>query len=323
MNLNAYEIREMQTADLPAVNRILSKSFTAARINEGFKRPRVPLVHQSFLEMYLASFPPGCFVMEHKHTLIGYSFAHLWGKIGWIGPVSIIPAHQGRHLGREIMQATVKALQEAGARVIGLETVPRNYRNLGFYSNLGFLPGPLSLDLVRHVPPVWAETIPENFQAAYHSELAPAELAKVCVEADKLAQAVDPNLRLQSEIALIRQFQYGDALYVRDNGKLAACIVAHTETYSPEETARPLKVVMLLVHPQQSDLLTDLLPLLFKWAEQKQLTGISVRTPTRYQRAYRTLIEAGFRVAHAELRMSLEGYHEQANPDHCNLMKWE
>lgn len=319
----AYEIRAMQPDDLPAVNRILSKSFTAARINEGFKRPHVPLVHQSFLEMYLAAFPPGCYVMEHKHTLIGYSFAHLWGKVGWIGPVSIIPAYQGKHLGREIVQATVQALQNADARVIGLETVPRNYRNLGFYSNLGFLPGPLSLDLVRHVPPVRAETLPDHVEALFHSELTSNEHAKIFAEAEALARAIDPNLWLQSEIALIRQFQYGDVLYVRDNRRLIACVVAHTETYSPEETARPLKIIMLLVHPQQNALLPDLLPLLFRWAERKQLTSISVRTPTRYQRAYRTLIDAGFRVAHAELRMTLEGYHEQAHPDHCNLMKWE
>jgi hypothetical protein len=110
---------------------------------------------------------------------------------------------------------------------------------------------------------------------------------------------------------------------VSENGKLAACIVAHTETYSPDETARPLKIVMLLVHPERTARLPELLPLLFTWAGQQQLASISVRTPTRYQHAYRALIEAGFRVSHAELRMTLEGHHEQADPEHCNLTKWE
>lgn len=321
--MSSYQLRQMQSADLPAVNRVLSKSFTAARMEEGYRRPYVPLVHLSFLEMYRSSLPAACLVMEYKHNLIGYAFAHLWGGVGWIGPVSLMPEYQGKHLGREIMQAVIQALQQAGAQVIGLETEPRSSRNIGFYSNLGFLPTQLSLDMVRHVPPVRTEALPPAREVFFHSQLGAAEAARAVTEAEALAAALDPCLRLRHEIGLIHQFGYGDTLYVRSDGALAACVVAHTETYSPEETARHLRIVMLLVHPQHTALLAEVPALLLAWAEQKQNTCVTIRTPTRYAHAYRMLLETGFRITHAELRMTLAGYHEQADPGHCNLMKWE
>ncbi|MDZ7266831.1 MAG: GNAT family N-acetyltransferase [candidate division KSB1 bacterium] len=321
--MSAYQLRQMQSTDLPAVNHILSEAFTAARLEEGHRRPYVPQVHLSFLEMYRSSLPAACLVMEHKHNVIGYAFAHLWGGVGWIGPVSLLPAYQGRHLGRELMQAVIQALQQAGAQVIGLETEPRSSRNIGFYSHLGFLPAQLSLDLVRQVPPVRRETRMPQRQFFFHSELSAAEAARTLEEAEALAQALDPCLRIRHEIGLIQQFRYGDTLYLRAGDMLVACVLAHTETYSPEETARHLRIVMLLVHPQYTALLAELPALLLAWAEQQHNTCITVRTPTRYAGAYRMLLEAGFRVSHAELRMTLSGYHEQADPDHCNLMKWE
>ncbi len=319
----SYTIREMRSADLPAVNRVLSKAFTSARIDEGYKNAYVRPCHLSFLEMYLANFPGGCFVMENKQSLFGYTFAHLLGQVGWIGPLSILPAQQGKHLGHEIVLAAIKALQHAGAQVIGLETAPRNYRNLGFYSKLGLQPGRLTLDLTKRVPPVAGESLPSKYEVCFIGQAEGAQRAELLAEVDALARRIDPCLALSNEIALTLRFNYGDALCLREGKRMVACALAHTETYSEDEAARYLKVVTLLIEPKRTELPGQVVQLLCNWASHKHLDTVSIRTPTRYARAYHALLGLGFRVFHAELRMTLKGFHERAHPREFYLSKWE
>jgi GNAT superfamily N-acetyltransferase len=311
----------MRRSDLPAVNRILSKAFTAARISDGFKKTHVPLCHLSFLEMYLAAFPPGCFVIENENGLVGYTFARLWGEVGWIGPASIIPAHQGKHLGQRLMVSAMEVLKSAGARVIGLETMPRSYRNIGFYTKLGFVPQNLTIDLTMAVPPILQDPLPANDEVIFYSDLDPAQRALVASTADELARRIDPHLSIRPEIELTCRFEYGDALCIRGGRGLLACLIIHTKTYSEEEVPRYMKITQMIVDPALS--VDEIVPHLFAYATREHLDTISIRTPTRYYRAYTELVAAGFQVFHSELRMTLEGYHEVADPRSFNLSKWE
>ncbi len=321
--MSSYLLREMRSADLPAVNRVLSKAFTSARLEEGYKNAYVRPCHLSFLEMYLANFPGGCFVMENKQSLLGYTFAHLWGQVGWIGPLSIVPAQQGKHLGNEIVLAALKALQQVGAQVIGLETAPRNYRNIGFYSKLGFRPGKLTLDMTKRVPPVAGGVLPAKYETCFLSQAESAQRNALLEEVEALTRRIDPCLSLRSEIELTLRFNYGDALCLREGNRMIACALAHSETYSEDENARYLKVIALLIEPKRAELPGQVIQLLCNWAGQKHLDTVSVRTPTRYARAYHALLGLGFRVFHAELRMTLKGYHERAHPREFYLSKWE
>jgi hypothetical protein len=78
-----------------------------------------------------------------------------------------------------------------------------------------------------------------------------------------------------------------------------------------------------LIRPGHEDILSQLVQQLSLWATQKHLDTVSIRTPTRYHRAYQALLGLGFRIFHGELRMTLAGCHEQAAPEHFYLSKWE
>lgn len=318
-----YSLRTMRPEDLPGVNRILSKAFTSARIEEGYKNAYVRPCHLSFLEMYRANFPEGCFVVENKQGLLGYTFAHLLGQVGWIGPLSVLPAHQGKHLGHEIVLAAINALQQADAQVIGLETAPRNYRNLGFYSRLGFNPGRLTFDMTKRVPPIALDALPARYDMSFASHYEGSDRQELLAEIDALARRIDPCLALGHEIELALRFKYGDAMCLHAGKRLLACALAHTEPYSEDESARYLKVIALLIEPKRAELPGHLVQLLCSWANHKHLDTVSIRTPSRYTRAYRALLGLGFRVFHAELRMTLKGFHERAHPREFNLSKWE
>jgi len=316
-----YRLRLMRRSDLPAVNRILSKAFTAARIADGFKNTQVPLCHLSFLEMYLAAFPAGCFVIEHENNLVGYTFSRLLGEVAWIGPVSVIPAHQGKKLGQQLMVKVIETLQRAGARVIGLETMPRSVHNIGFYTKLGFLPQNLTVDLIRPIPRHLEEPYPADYEVLFYNDADPAEKAFLISAAEKLARRSDPHLSIRTEIEITAQFQYGDTICVQRDRELLACFIAHTQKYSEDEVPRYMKIVLTLMETSLS--VAEILPHLFAFAARNGLGTISFRTPTRYARAYRELVAAGFQVFHSDLRMTLEGHEEVADPKNFYLSKWE
>jgi GNAT superfamily N-acetyltransferase len=316
-----YQLRLMRRSDLPAVNRVLAKAFTAARINDGFKTPQVPLCHLSFLEMYLAVFPNGCFVMDDPNGLAGYAFSRLWGEVAWIGPVSVIPAHQGKKLGQQLMVKSIETLQRAGARVIGLETMPRSVHNIGFYTKLGFLPQNLTVDLIQAVPRHPEEPFPADYEVLCYNAADPAEKASLIAATETLARRIDSHLSIRPEIEVTSQFQYGDTIFVRRGREMLACFIAHTKTYSEDEVPRFMKIVLTLMDASLS--VAEILPHLFAFAVRENLDTISFRTPTRYIRAYSELVAAGFKVFHSDLRMALEGYEEIADPKNFYLSKWE
>lgn len=317
--------RNMRQEDVPAVNLILSKAFTSARVEEGYKNTHVPLCHASFLEMYLANFPEGCFVAEGNKGIAAYAFSRLWGQVGWIGPISVVPAAQGQKLGQALMRETLAVLQNAGARVIGLETMPRNYRNLGFYSKLGFVPQELTVDLHTAVPgmiPSEALFEEKEYEPIFWGACDLAERAALTAALEKFTRKLDPNLSLAREVELTRQFDYGDALLVRHPQRgLIGGALGHSETYSAEEPRRFLKINALLLDETMA--LRPMLRLLFAWATREGLPMISIRTPTRYYLAYSELLRCGFTVFHSDLRMTLQGYHEVALPESFYLSKWE
>jgi len=319
--MREYRLRLMQRSDLPAVNRILAKAFTAARLSDGFKTPRVPLCHLSFLEMYLAVFPNGCLAIDHQNGLVGYAFSRLWGEVAWIGPVSVIPAHQGKKLGQQLMVKSIETLQRAGARVIGLETMPRSVHNIGFYTKLGFLPQNLTVDLIQAVPRRLEEPFPADDQVVCYNHADPAARASLLAATETLARRLDPHLSIRPEIEVTHQFDYGDTIFVRRGREVLACFIVHNKTYSADEAPHFMKIVVSLMDASLS--VSEILPQLFAFAGREALGTISFRTPTRYLRAYSELVAAGFKVFHSDLRMTLEGYEEIADPKNFYLSKWE
>lgn len=320
--MSKFFLRTMRRDDIAAVNLVLSKSFTKARLEEGYKDSPVPLCHPAFLEMYLAGFPEGCLIAEKHGEIAGYTFSRLWGEVGWIGPVSVIPALQGQKLGKLLMDETVNTLQKAGARVIGLETIPRNYRNLGFYGKLGFAPQQLVLDMQSPTPPRLGEVAGDDVEAIFWGLCDEQERTALRPALEEFAKEIDPHLSLVREIDLVRKFEYGDALLVKHAQRgLIGCAIAHSETYSAEESRTFLKVIVLLLADDKE--FKQLLNLLYIWARREGLGSLILRAPTRYHLAYRELLQCGFRVVHADLRMTLNGYHEIAPPESFYLTKWE
>ncbi|RMF68219.1 MAG: GNAT family N-acetyltransferase [Calditrichaeota bacterium] len=314
----------MQKADLEQVNLILSKSFNHARIQQGYRSGHVPVCKRTFLEMYLDANPDGSFVLEKRGRILAYGFTRLWGRIGWLGPLSVLPAHEDKGYGKQIVRASVAYLQERGATTIGLEMAAASSRNIGFYSRLDFTPEKLTLDLVRKVDKPSRSRPPGEFSLLRFGEMGEDRRERCVAQWREVADRLEPGLDYTREIELARRFGFGDAAVVSVSDRPVAFVLAHTETYSEQEERKFLKVNVLQLLPERpvSDL--DLvLEALQQWAREERLPGLYLRVPTRYQAAHEFLSASGFTVVQNDLRMTLKGYPQMDSPECVNLSKWE
>ncbi len=318
-------IRQMVESDLSQVNLILSKAFTHARLQNGLSDSRVPLCKIEFLKMYLAGSPSGAWVMERNGRILAYCFSRLWGSVGWIGPLSVLPEEEGRGYGKQIVGAAVEALKGEGAKTIGLEMPAHSFRNLAFYTKLGFRANQLTVDLVRNVPSLApSQSFSENVLIVKMGDVSPSEKPRYFEDLRRLSKRLQAGLDYSREVQLANDFEFGDGRLVYCNDSLIGFILAHTEIYSEEESHEYLKVNALQMAPElELHQLELLVALMEDWACSEGLASIYLRVPLRYHDGFRFLLSHNFFAVHNELRMTLEGFPQLDDPRSINFNKWE
>ena len=312
----------MEERDLAQVNLVLSKSFTQAEIEKGFKSRRVPLCRPDFLEMYRAANPRGAFVITIKQGIVAFSFSRIWGRIGWIGPVAVLPERQGKGLGCQIVSATLDYLKSQKMQTIGLEMPASSAKNLAFYTKLDFLPRELTVDMVRQAR-CQAGGI-SSFKVLRFHGLDGRQRQHFLDEARTLAECMEEGLDYTNEIEATTTHRFGDALLVRQSSQTVGLIIGHTETYSQEESRRFLKINVLQIAPDYGiGIMSEFMDILEDWAYLERLQAIYLRVPTRYQSAFNYLLTARFKIVRNEQRLILAGYPQRDDPANVNLSKWE
>jgi hypothetical protein len=153
-----------------------------------------------------------------RGEVVAFNIAHHSGPLGdgegWMGPLAVRPGLQGKGIGKAVVRAGVDWLRGRGARTIGLETMPRTMDNIGFYSGLGFVPGPLTLTVTLE-----AESAPDAAPARR-----PASGARPRRRARRVPRArrrAPPGRDFTREIALTEELALGDTVLVRDAGRRA------------------------------------------------------------------------------------------------------
>ena len=132
--------------EVGALNQVFSDAFTERYRRDGMVGVRVPFLHQPIWRYAIEDAAGGAMLWRgDRGEIAAFNIAHCSGVEGWMGPLAVKPEYQGAGTGKEIVRAGIDWLRRRGARVIGLETMPRTMDNIGFYSNLGFEPGRLTL----------------------------------------------------------------------------------------------------------------------------------------------------------------------------------
>lgn len=316
-------LRNMRLADLPQVNLLLSKAFTHALQNDGKFKERIPLCRPGFLEMYLDSNPEGCFVIEGKGRILAYCFSRLWGRVGWIGPLSVLPSEQGKGYGKQIVLAAIDYLKRRKAITIGLEMSADSSKNLGFYSKIGFIPQEMTVDLIKSISNIQPK-LQANIRVLKYSDCSAEEKKKFIKRAGNFNKQLHRGLDYCTEINLNNKHAFGDAFLIEKSGDMFAFLMAHTETYSQEEKRFFLKVNTLQLKGQLSKRTFEIVSDVIEFcASSINLPGVYVRFCTRFSHALHYFLEDGYRIVKNDLRMTLKGYPQQDNLNCINLSKWE
>jgi ribosomal protein S18 acetylase RimI-like enzyme len=82
----------------------------------------------------------GVFVYEIEGEVVGYITTRVddESRIGWIPNMAVDPAHQGKGIGRDLMDASLGYMRECGMECAKIETLEQNPIGARFYPSTGF-----------------------------------------------------------------------------------------------------------------------------------------------------------------------------------------
>ncbi|HEY9518821.1 MAG TPA: GNAT family N-acetyltransferase [Gemmatimonadales bacterium] len=302
-----------EPSDIERINRIFSEAFTDRYQRDGLAGVRVPPLNPAIWRFALASAGDGALVWrDASKGLVAFNMVHCSGTEGWMGPLAVRPDRQGEGVGRAIVEAGIARLAGLGARIIGLETMPRTIENIGFYSGLRFRPGHLTVSMGRDLAG------PGTTPALRLSDADPARGTREC---RSLTEAVAQGRDFSREIALTLEHRLGDVTLLAEQEKVIGFALWHTAPLAEGRSADELRVLKLVA--RDLAVFRRLLAALECHAWEGGARRITLRCQTAFQSAYGALVDAGYRVHWTDLRMTLEGKGEGPPGEAVVFSNWE
>ena len=306
----------IQPADIPALNTVFSDAFSERYRKDGLVGVRVPFLNPLIWRYAIEGAGAGAVLWRtDRGAIAAFNIAHRSGAEGWMGPLAVMPELQSRGVGRTIVEFGVEHLRTLGCRVIGLETMPRTMDNIGFYSQLGFVPGPLTIT-------VTLDAATTDSPIALLGRLPQAERDDAIADCAQLAAGMRDGYDFTREIRITDALAIGDTVLVRRDGRVRAFAICHSAPLV-EGRARDEVRVLKLVAATDADAL-HLVTQLTEYARRCGTRRVAIRVQGDASRLYAALIARGGRVRWTDLRMTMAHYAEPSQPaDGVMLSNWE
>jgi len=303
-------------ADVEALNRVFSEAFTERYRRDGLSGVRVPYLNPAVWRFAIEDAGDGALIWrDTRGDIVAFNMVHRSGVEGWMGPLAVRTDRQGRGHGARIVKHGINWLESQGATTIGLETMPRTIENIGFYSQLGFVPDHLTVTLQRERPRATG-TAGERL-----SDYTAGARAPVVGECRTFADAVVSGVDFTREIDLTLELELGDVTLLRDaTGALRALAVWHSAPLAQGRVPEDLRILKLVARTHADAM--AVIGAVEREAGELGLARVSLRCQTRHSQLYAALIQDGFRVQWTDLRMTLAGKGEQERRG-VMLSNWE
>lgn len=312
--------QQIRDTDIAELNDVFAEAFTDRYRRDGMAGVRVPHLNPPVWRFAIADAGPGAMLWrDDKGRVVAFNVAHLSGSEAWMGPLAVHPDHQAHGLGKSVVAAGIELLKESGARVIGLETMPRTMDNIGFYSSLGMNPGYLTLTVT--VDGVFAGAMPGGLRAMRLGGLAADEAERAVHQCRALTEALLPGYDFSREITLTEELALGDTIMLLDGESLAGFALCHSVPLVEGRVREELRVLKLAA--RSDDDFDALVTLLSDHARRSGTRRVAIRVQGQYSGAYRRLMRRGARVRWSDLRMTLDGYAEPTPAEGIVLSNWE
>jgi ribosomal protein S18 acetylase RimI-like enzyme len=296
------EFRIIKSDDLSEISELQAKVWQDYFISE--RGLQVPLLYRTRqnLKYYLEKEAEGCFVAELDGKTVGCIFSHVWGSVGWFGPVEVASKLQNRGIGKELVTRSVQYLRSRGCTTIGLETMTSSFKNISLYEKLGFLPRHQSYVLFKRLHkysgsnPHINESIPED----------PTTRIKIW-------NSVIPGLDYTSEFHATMSHKLGKVLFYGSEEEESHAIVHTYEMFDNSPNAI-VKMVVAGDVTSASALLSECENASLKAGKN----GIFLRTYAATIPRLEFFLERGYIIQSTSTRMILEGPDEESGIFHVS-----
>jgi len=312
-------MRRMKVEDMDDVKRVdlLAWGDLVERMHPYIQKitPRTDIN----LLSYLRADPEGSIVAVDEHAgIVGSSFSHVWGRTGWVGPISVLPSYQGRAVGKSLLRHSLRQLEGRGCTDIGLETSPEVAVNVGMYMRAGLRPEGMIVVLGRTLD----GGTPEGWSDAGVSvePLSTSRLAKQhLVETRRVSNTLKQGLDYTPEMTLTREFSLGETFVARSEGAVVGFCIVHTSMR--REGMRCAAVRALCVTPPSGGAVVEaLLSSAERYAAESDMPEMLVPAPGGTKLALDVMFSRGYSVVQTlERFMWLGG---SGMDDGLNLCSW-
>jgi GNAT superfamily N-acetyltransferase len=307
--------RPLTVDDIPELNLVFSEAFSDRYRRDGMAGVRVPPLNPAIWRYALAGAGAGAMGWrDDRGRIVAFNIAHHAGAEGWMGPLCVRPEHQGAGLGTTIVRAGLSWLRRQGARVIGLETMPRTVDNIGFYSALGFVPGALTITLTL-------DAAADARAPQLLSRRSGLERDATIAACRELTARLLPGYDFSGEMERTERMALGDTLLLGDPVSPSGFAICHAVPLVEGRSRDELRVLKLVL-ARRSDLPT-LMRALADHALRAGTSRVALRLQGEYTDAYRVLLALGARVRWTDLRMSVHGWEERPPAQGMVLSNWE
>jgi GNAT superfamily N-acetyltransferase len=306
----------IQIADIPALNTVFSDAFSERYRKDGLVGVRVPFLNPLIWRYAIEGARDGAVLWRtDRGTIAAFNIAHRSGHEGWMGPLAVMPELQARGVGRTVVEFGMEHLRSYGCRVIGLETMPRTMDNIGFYSQLGFVPGPLTITVTLD-----AATVDSPIQLL--SKLDAMERESVIEECAALTNAMRPGYDFTREIRITDALLIGETVILRRGLQVVGYAICHSTPLVEGRARDEVRVLKLVANSDVHALL--LVTHLTEYARRCGTRRVAIRVQGDASRLYAALMARGGRVRWTDLRMTLAEFAEPSQPsDGVMLSNWE
>jgi GNAT superfamily N-acetyltransferase len=292
----------VSVAEILSLNAVFSEAFTERYRKDGMVGVRVPHLNPAVWKFAITDAEEGAMIWRNaRDGIAAFNMVHRSGVEGWMGPLAVHPDYQGQGIGKVIVSTGVEWLKKSGARVIGLETMPRTMDNVGFYSALGFAPGHLTVT-------VTLEAARSGLQALGMSSLNPHERELALSQCRHLLEQLAPGYDYTREIVLTAEHQLGETVFVRKGNDVLSFAVCHAVPLVEGRATEEMRVLKMVAKTEAD--FDNLVTQLCAHARVKGSKRVAIRVQGQYSDVYRRLIARGARVRWTDLRMSLHEYAE-------------
>ena len=236
-------LRRMVADDIPIAQIIGKTTWSRVASDDIGRSVEYPMRPAKIIQASIEEEPRGCFVAEQDEEPVGAAYSHVWGSVGWVGPVEVLPQHQGNRIGRALMEACHDHLAVRGCREFGVETMSDNERNKRFYTGLGYRPVGVTVFAEKKLRPA-------GYFVGGIRDLNEANLEENSPDIKHLSSLVYPGMDCTPEFRMALRHSLGKGFLFRHDGimKGAALLME-----APLEGLHMVSIRLLLTDPKTAD----------------------------------------------------------------------